>query len=129
MLKNCQDIEKKVLCRLQMTFQQCYQVVDLEIQREGNKPWGLRIVGGADVATVMKVLQGSHLCFIFLTRKTERNYPGGEGSWDRHPGTQGRPEGGGRLGGGARGADHHDDPPPGLSPDELITKERLNDHL
>merc|ERR1711962_131464 len=31
------------------------QVVDLEIQREGNKPWGLRIVGGADVATVMKV--------------------------------------------------------------------------
>merc|ERR1712223_876914 len=31
------------------------QVVELEIQREGNKPWGLRIVGGADVATVMKV--------------------------------------------------------------------------
>ena len=30
-------------------------MVDLEIQREGNKPWGLRIVGGADVATVMKV--------------------------------------------------------------------------
>ena len=30
-------------------------MVELEIQREGNKPWGLRIVGGADVATVMKV--------------------------------------------------------------------------
>ena len=110
-----------------MTFQQCYQVVDLEIQREGNKPWGLRIVGGADVATVMKVLRGS--VFNFFTRKTERNDPGGEGSWDRHPGTQGRPEGGGRVGGGARGADHHDDPPPGLSPDELMTKERFNDHL
>jgi len=31
------------------------QVVELEIEREGNKAWGLRIVGGADVATVMKV--------------------------------------------------------------------------
>merc|ERR1711974_99095 len=31
------------------------QVVDLDIHRDGNKPWGLRIVGGADVATVMKV--------------------------------------------------------------------------
>ena len=60
-----------------------------------------------------------------MKRKTEGNYPGGEGSWDRHSGTQGRPEGGGRVGGGARGADHHDDPPPGLSPDELMTKERF----
>ena len=67
--------------------------------------------------------------FYIFDEKTERNYPGGEGSRDRHSGTQGRPEGGGRVGGGARGADHHDDPPPGLSPDELMTKERLNDHL
>ena len=38
-----------------MSFQLCCQVVELEIEREGNKAWGLRIVGGADVATVMKV--------------------------------------------------------------------------
>ena len=90
-----------------MTFQLCYQVVDLEIHREGNKPWGLRIVGGADVATVMKV------SLQIFEKQTHKNHSGGEGSWDRHPGAQGRAEGRGRVGGGAGGVDHHDDPPPG----------------
>jgi len=31
------------------------QVVDLEVRREGSAPWGLRLVGGADVAAVLKV--------------------------------------------------------------------------
>ena len=93
------------------------QVVDLEIQRDGNKPWGLRIVGGADVATVMKVA-GS--CFNIKNTKTSYSNikifkccAGGESSWDRHSSIQGRPEVRGRVGGGAGGADHHDDPPPG----------------
>ena len=101
-----------------MTFQICGQVVDLEIQRDGNKPWGLRIVGGADVATVMKVAAGS--CFNIKNIKTSYSNikifkccAGGESPWDRHSSIQGRPEVRGRVGGGAGGADHHDDPPPG----------------
>ena len=97
-----------VLCP-QMSFQLCCQVVELEIQREGNKPWGLRIVGGADVATVMKVSPYHISGYIW----DQLCHPGWEGSWDWHSSSQGRPEGRGCVGGSWGGADHHDDPPPG----------------
>ena len=34
------------------------QVVDITVARQSNEPWGLRIVGGADVASILKVMAG-----------------------------------------------------------------------
>ena len=117
-LRHWQILPKFLILCPQMSFQLCCQVVELEIQREGNKPWGLRIVGGADVATVMKVIRYHISGYIW----DQLCHPGWEGSWDWHSSPQGRPEGRGRVGGGAGGADHHDDPPPGHASVAFVCK-------
>ena len=59
------------------------------------------------------VFQPKNIKTLYFNIKIFKCCAGGESPWDRHSSIQGRPEVRGRVGGGAGGADHHDDPPTG----------------
>jgi hypothetical protein len=46
--------------------------VDIDVRRQGSEPWGLRIVGGADVATVLKVIVTINPMFHLRNRQVEK---------------------------------------------------------